>query len=352
VAARPLFPAGPTTEGATNRRLGSPQWPTTCLGGTTTVDSHWPVVRLGDDRPDMNYSERFFSSSRQDVRLSASGAIAAPVRRERCGPNAGRGAVRIRRGPLAVPWEGVTSDSSARVIAQQGEDALFEAAFRTGDFEGASRRLQEALAASQTSGDTSTEAFVIDRLGTVAHYRNIMRLIDGEDIVEADMAAEEALFRRALELREALGDVAGAAQSLFGVGLVHQVLRGDWSTAIGYYTRAFSLAGEAGTALDLYSRSEIHRHLGFYFLVEEVDLEKAVDHLDISLELRERLADERLVPSALVALGQAEAAAGNRRRAIELLERAVACARSARLSGPWLDDAEQALAETLGGLSE
>jgi tetratricopeptide (TPR) repeat protein len=256
------------------------------------------------------------------------------------------------KGPRAVRWDGVTSGSSARVIAQEGEDALFEAAFRTGDFDAASRRLQEAQEAAQSSGDTRTEAFVIDRLGMVAHYRNIMRLIDGVHIVEADMAAEEALFRRALEMREALGDVAGAAQSLFGVGLVHQVLRGDWPTAMGYYTQAFSLAGEAGTALDLYSRSEIHRHLGFYFMVQEVDLEKAIDHLSTSLELREGLGDERLLPSALVALGQAEAAAGNRRRAIELLERAVACARSARLSAPWRDDAEQALADTLGGPGE
>jgi tetratricopeptide (TPR) repeat protein len=247
--------------------------------------------------------------------------------------------------------EEVTSDSSARVIAKEGEDALFEAAFRTGDFDAASRRLQEALEASQSSGDTSIEAFVIDRLGMVAHYRNIRRLIHGEDIVEADMAAEEALFRRALELREALGDVAGAAQSFFGLGLVHQVLRGDWSIAAGYYAQAFSLAGEAGTALDPYTRSEIHRHLGFYFLVQEIDLEKAIDHLGTSLELREGLGDERLLPSALVALGRAEAAAGNRRRAIELLERAVTCARSARLSAPGIDDAEKALADTLGGPS-
>jgi tetratricopeptide (TPR) repeat protein len=246
----------------------------------------------------------------------------------------------------------LTSDSLARVLAREGEDALFEAAFRTGAFDAASRRLQEALEASQSSGDTSTEAFVIDRLGMVAHYRNIMRLIDGEDIVEADTAAEEALFRRALELRQALGDVAGAAQSLFGIGLVHQVLRADWPTAMGYYTQASSLAGEAGTALDPYSRSEIHRHLGFYFLVHEVDSQKAIDHLRISLELREQLGDERLLPSALVALGQAEAAAGNRRHAIEILERAVTCARSARLSASWLDDAEQALADTLGGPRE
>jgi tetratricopeptide (TPR) repeat protein len=242
--------------------------------------------------------------------------------------------------------------SSARSLAEVGEDTLIEAAFRSGDFDTPARQLRQALEASRASGDTETEAFAMDRLGMVDHYRNIMRLIDGEHVADEDIAAEEALFRRALELREALGDTAGRAQSIFGLGLVHQVLRGDWKTAIGCFSKALSLAAEAGTALDPYSRSEIHRHLGFYFLVEEVDLERAVDHLSISLQLRERLGDERRIPSALVALGRAEAAAGNHRRAVELLERAVDCARSAQLSAPWTQDAEQALADALGGANE
>ena len=260
------------------------------------------------------------------------------------------------RGPqeLDVP---VAGNKSPRAAAEDGEDALFEAAFRTGDFDAAERELDRALAACRGAGDARTEAFVTDRLATVEHYRNITRLIGGEggeggeggrDLREADIAAEEAVFRRALELRESLGDVAGIAQSLFGVGLVHQVLRGDWQTALGYFSRALALAERAGEDLDLYSRSEIHRHLGFFHLVESMDVEKALDHLRTSLELREQLGDERRIPSALVALGQAEAAAGNRSRAIDLLEQAVARARSARLSALWLHDAEQALADALG----
>jgi hypothetical protein len=30
---------------------------------------------------------------------------------------------------------------------------------------------------------------------------------------------------------------------------------------------------------DLYTRSEVHRHVGFYFLVEDVRLDEAVRHL-------------------------------------------------------------------------
>jgi tetratricopeptide (TPR) repeat protein len=240
----------------------------------------------------------------------------------------------------------VASGIDARGIAEEGEGSLVEAAFRTGDFDVAARQLELALDEARASGDARTEAFAIDRLGMVAHYRNIMRLIEDEEVSEADVDAEEAHFRQGLELRESLGDKAGTAQSLFGIGLVSQVLRGDWQTAMGYFTRALTLADEV-TDLDLYTRSEIHRHLGFYFLVEQVDPQQAVDHLRTSLELREQLGDERRMPSALVALGRAEALAGNRRRAVELLERAVASARASRLSAPWLHDAEQALADTL-----
>ena len=62
-----------------------------------------------------------------------------------------------------------------------------------------------------------------------------------------------------------------------------------------------------------------------------------------SLALRERLGDLRRVPSALVALGQAELAAGDPRRAAGCTGRWVA--RAAGLL-PWrIRDAEQTLAE-------
>jgi tetratricopeptide (TPR) repeat protein len=177
----------------------------------------------------------------------------------------------------------------------------------------------------------------------VQHYRSIVRLIEGRVVPEADIEAEEKLFHRALELREKLGDTAGIAQSLFGMGLVYQVLRNNWQAAMSYFTQALARAEEAGDDLDLYSRSEIHRHIGFFYLVEDVHFDRAIDHLDRSLKLRERLGDERRIPSALIALGQAELAAGRRTQAIELLERAVRDAREAHLSALWLNQAQEAL---------
>ena len=175
------------------------------------------------------------------------------------------------------------------------------------------------------------------------HYRNIAKLVGGITPADVDVAAEEALMRRALAVWEEIGDPAGTARALFGVGLVLQVLRRDWAAAMPYFWRSFGLAEAVEESGDLYGRSEIHRHVGFYYLIEDVRPQEAVRQLGYSLALRERLGDPRRIPSALVALGEAEMAAGNLPRAIELLSRALTLARQADLQ-PWrVRDAEQSL---------
>jgi tetratricopeptide (TPR) repeat protein len=125
------------------------------------------------------------------------------------------------------------------------------------------------------------------------------------------------------------------------------VLRRDWDAAMPYLWQAFGLAEAMEDAGDLYGRSEIHRHLGFYYMAEDVRPREAVRQLGHSLALREKLGDPRRVPSALVALGEAEMAAGDPRRAADLLGRAVALAREANLM-PWrIQDAEQNLRQAL-----
>jgi hypothetical protein len=100
---------------------------------------------------------------------------------------------------------------------------------------------------------------------------------------------------------------------------------------------------EREPGVDLYTRSEVHRHIGFYYLVEAVDPVAAVTHLQISLDLRHELADPRRIPSGLLALGEAELAAGNRGRALQLLEQAVTQARSAGLARERIVDIERTL---------
>jgi tetratricopeptide (TPR) repeat protein len=240
---------------------------------------------------------------------------------------------------------GSASGQSPRQLADAGAEALTEAAFRTGDFGPARELLQQARDEAVAAGDKATEALATERLGMLAHYQNITKLIAGTEVPGADADAEEKLFRQALSIWEELGDQAGTARSVFGLGLVFQVLHGEWPAAMPYFWQALEGSGALEERGEAYARSEIHRHVGFYYHVEQVSAGEAVRHLQISLDLREEHGDPRLVPSALVALGEAELAAGNSQRAIELLTRAVADARAAGLLQHRIEDAERALGE-------
>jgi tetratricopeptide (TPR) repeat protein len=234
-------------------------------------------------------------------------------------------------------------DGTARSVCVAADDALTAAAFCTGDFAAAERLFGEARAIAARAGERAGEAFAIGGLGMVLHHRNIARLVGGVPLADADVAAEEDLMRQALALWRETGDPAGTARGLFGLSLVFQVLRRDWAAAMPYLWQSFGLAEALEESGDLYGRSEIHRHLGFYYLAEDVRPREAVRQLGHSLALREKLGDPRRVPSALVALGEAEMVAGNPRRAAELLSRAVALAREASVL-PWrIEDAEQNL---------
>ena len=194
-------------------------------------------------------------------------------------------------------------------------------------------------------GDRKAEARALGGLGMVRHHRCIARLVAGGAPDDADVAAEEELMSGALAIWRETGDAAGTARALFGVGLVFQVLHRDWAAAMPYYWQAYGLAEAVEESGDLYACSEIHRHLGFYYLIEDVRPAEAVRRLGYSLALRERLGDPRRIPSGLVALGEAELAAGNLPRAVELLSRAVRLARKAALL-PWrIQDAERVLGE-------
>ena len=220
---------------------------------------------------------------------------------------------------------------------------MTEAAFRTGEFADAERLFGEALTLARDGGDREAEALALGGLGMARHYRNIVKLVAGLVPDDADVAAEDELMRRTLAVWQEIGDSAGTARALFGVGLVLQVLRRDWDAAMGYFWQSFGLAEAVEESGDLYGRSEIHRHLGFYYLLADVRPLEAVRQLGYSLALRERLGDPRRIPSALVALGEAEMAAGNLPGAVELFSRAVTLAREANLL-PWrIQDAEQNL---------
>lgn len=215
---------------------------------------------------------------------------------------------------------GTTGDTLAA-----GNEAMVEAAFRTGDYEAAERTFEELLTRARADGDRALEAAVLDRQAMLMHFR----ALEEDDLGRADSEGEEALFQQALEIRRDLGDAAGTAESLFGLGLVHQVLRQDWAAAMPYFWEALDLAERHG---DLLLRSEVHRHVGFYYAMSDLQSDKALEHLRISHELRAELGDPRWIPGGTVALGIAELADGLREQGLAHVREAIAQAQRAGLS--------------------
>ena len=235
-----------------------------------------------------------------------------------------------------------TGDHLTELLAA-AEEEFAEAGFRTGDFARVRELLAGALAGAEQAGDLAGRARALDLLAMVAHYDNITKLMSGHSIPAQEIDAEERLFRQALAAWQAAGQQPATAQALFGLGLVYQVLHSDWTSAMPYFWQALELVEANDAGSDLYLRSEVHRHVGFYFLAADEQPAEAVRHLRLSLDLREQLGDPRRIPSGQVALAQAELAAGHRGRAIDLLRAAVAQAREAGLLAERIQDAERAL---------
>ncbi len=239
----------------------------------------------------------------------------------------------------------MATDQKISELLAAAEDALAEAGFRTGDFGRVRAILAQAQAEATRTAEPDGQARAIELLGMVHHYENITRLMSGSEVTAADIDAEERLFRQALAHWQQSAEPAAAAQALFGLGLVFQVLHSDWMTAMPYFWQALGLVSAPDADVGRYLQSEVHRHVGFYFLVADVQPTEAVRHLRLSLDLREQLGDERRIPSGLVALAQALLAAGDPDQAVVLLRQAVELARAASLLAQRIEDAEQVLRE-------
>ena len=232
-----------------------------------------------------------------------------------------------------------TTETVGKKLLEEGTAALMAASFGQGAFDLAQTKLEEARQPAAGDGDRRTEAAALAKLAMVLHYQ---ALANNRDASNAD--AEEALFRQALAIQREIDDPAGAAESVFGIGLVHQVLRQDWAAAMPYYWEALPLADQHA---DAYVRSECHRHLGFYYFAEEHDADRALEHLQTSQRLREEWGDPRSIAGGTLAIGQIELlagrhadAAGHLRTAAEQLAQAGVGGRHAEQAAEWLRRAE------------
>lgn len=237
-----------------------------------------------------------------------------------------------------------TGDHLTELLAA-AEEEFTEAGFRTGDFARARELLAEALAGAGQAGDLAGRARALDLPVMVAHYGNIAKLMSGHRVPAQEIDAEERPFGQALAAWHAADQRAAAAQALPGLGLVHQVLHSDWTSATPYFWQAPELVDANDADTGLYPRSEVHRHVGSCFLAADEQPAEAVRHMQLSLALHGQLGNPHRIPSGQVALAQAELAAGHRDRAIEPLRGAVLQTREAGLLAQRIQDAERALQE-------
>jgi len=229
---------------------------------------------------------------------------------------------------------------SSDALVAAGRDALAAAYFRTGDFDAVASILAQALSQTTAAGDRRAEAAAIDQQGLLLHYMAIEH--PPEERARIDSGAEQGLFDRALAIRQQIGDSEGVAESMFHLGLVYQVLRGDAATASPYFREALALV-EAQPGSDVLLRSEIHRHAGFDLLLREQRYHEALAHLRTSLDLRTTLDEPGWTVSGLVALAMGERLAGMRSEAIAHSGRALQLARSEGLRQRHIRAAEDAL---------
>ena len=171
--------------------------------------------------------------------------------------------------------------------------------------------LEELEDLARAAEDDSLLAAALDLRGRSLHARFLSDRGAGEPKGELE------LFERGLALRRA-DDSRGRAESLFHVGLVHQVVRGDGERSEQFFEESYRLANEVG---DDVMRSYAVRHLG-WTRQERGDVEGARAAFEESLRLRKRAGFLPGVGAASLALADFEAEQGRPDTARELLAEA------------------------------
>ena len=222
-----------------------------------------------------------------------------------------------------------------------GRARLDEAAYLSGDFGSAEAPLARARMLAETADDMRCLAAALDQLGTLRHWRNLEPW-DGDGFPKAapeDVTEELGLVEQALNIRRAIGHHAETGESVFRVGLVHQLFIGDWDQAERCFAEARVLAEAAG---DCWLMFESRRHMGAVAWHHR-DFDQAIEHLTASLEHSMRIGWHSGA-TALIALGRCELAAGRRPDGIAHLGRGVELAESRGMRAHIVDPARRALA--------
>ena len=188
--------------------------------------------------------------------------------------------------------------------------------------------------AAAERGDRGLEAFALSRRGLALHGEFLRDRSRGEP------PEEMPYFERALAIRRETGDEHDIAESLFHVGLVHQVVRDDNETARPLFEESLRRAPDPLT------QSYALRHIAFCDDAAG-DAETAERRHQEALELRRRVGWQAGIAAQLAAVADHRARRGDREGAAELAREARAilvelgAERALTLFGPELAELER-----------
>ena len=189
---------------------------------------------------------------------------------------------------------------------------LYERAVFTGD--------AGPLAEADRHLDAAEADLAVAR-GRILHTRFLLCRDEDPAAAEAD-PGELALFERAAQLYQELGDVRGESEALFWAGCFHQVVRRDNATALPVLERSLELASQAG---DKAVMAEVLRHLGIEAHAAG-RLDAARQRLEESTRLRREIGQLPGAAANLVGLIYIAAAQKRYEDALALLDEAAAIA--------------------------
>ncbi|MFC2078758.1 tetratricopeptide repeat protein [Candidatus Bipolaricaulota bacterium] len=169
----------------------------------------------------------------------------------------------------------------------------------------------------------TTEAAVLgsEDKEVLAEYLQVRASAVMEQELMAGRSYDAALdpLTRALALFEETGNQNGIAESLFGIGLVHEFRREDIDSskakAFDLYQRARSIAREVG---DLRVQSDAARHLGG-IEQDRGNLDAALAMFEESLALRQKLGYRGTLPGAYDAVAAIHLEKGNLDEALKYI---------------------------------
>jgi tetratricopeptide (TPR) repeat protein len=199
--------------------------------------------------------------------------------------------------------------------------------YGTGDYDEIIDRVRKISADPSHQSRERAAAGVLQ--GMAMHYSAIE--LPPSERAEIDPLPERQTFDAALAACDPHTEPHTAAGALFGLGLVEQVLQGDFELSAPRFVSAFEILAPSGDVDATLLGSEIVRHIGFDHLVRQNDLDAAVDWLMRSLRSRERLAESGWIASGHRALAMAYRRGGDMARAVEHAEHALASAERAGL---------------------